>query len=78
MSALGLPQDGFCGNGIVVPYGHETEMIAFGAGSGGACDLRTVNVAGWSIVMEETFSSPQCPGVCEPNPQRQTAARLPT
>ena len=60
MSALGLPQDGFCGNGIVVPYGHETEMIAFGAGSGGACDLRTVNVAGaprMNSIMERWIGS---------------------
>jgi len=31
---LGLPNGGFWGNGVVVPYGHATEMIAFGAGCG--------------------------------------------
>jgi len=65
--ALGLPEGGFCGNGIVVPYGHATEMITFGAACGGVCDLRTVNVASGSIVLDETFSTPQCPGVCQPN-----------
>ena len=73
---FGLPQGGFCGNGIVVPYGHATEMIAFGAGCGGSCDLRTVNVAGGSIVLDETFSSPQCPGVCEPNPAAPDSGSL--
>ena len=31
---LGLPNGGFWGNGVVVPYGHATEVIAFGAGCG--------------------------------------------
>jgi hypothetical protein len=51
--ALGLPNGGFCGNGIVLPYGHATETVAFGAACGGACDLRTVSLAGGSIIMEE-------------------------
>jgi len=66
--ALGLPDGGFCGTGVVVPYGHATEMIAFGAGCGGGCDLRTVSVAGGSLVMDETTSNGQCPGSCTPNP----------
>ena len=74
--ALGLPQGGFCGNGDVVPYGNATEMIAFGAGCDGACDLRTINVAGGSLVLDETFSSPQCPGVCEPNPAAPDSGSL--
>jgi hypothetical protein len=56
--------EGFCGNGIVVPFGHATEMIQFGGACGGTCDLRTVNVAGGSIYIEETFSNFQCPGAC--------------
>lgn len=74
--ALGLPDGGFCGTGIVVPYGQATEMIAFGAGCGGGCDLRTVNVAGGSIVMDETFSNPQCPGSCHPNPAEPDTGTL--
>jgi hypothetical protein len=55
--ALGLPNGGFCGNGIVVPFGHATEMIAFEAACSGDCDLRTVSLAVGSIVMEERGSN---------------------
>jgi hypothetical protein len=58
-----LPE-GFCGSGEVIPLGHATETIDFGAGCGGTCDLRTINLAGGSIFMEETFSDGSCPGVC--------------
>ena len=62
----GCPVDtGFCGSGIVVPYGHATETIAFGAACGGTCDLRTVNVAGDSIYLHESFSNFRCPGACQ-------------
>ncbi len=74
--ALGLPDGGFCGTGIVVPYGQATEMIAFGAGCGGGCDLRTVSVAGGSLVMDETFSNAQCPGSCHPNPAEPDTGTL--
>jgi len=57
--------DGLCGNGIVVPFGHATETILFGGACGGSCDLRTVNVAGGSIYIDETFSNFQCPGACQ-------------
>jgi hypothetical protein len=57
---------GFCGNGIVVPFGHATEMILFGGACGGSCDFRTVTVGGGSIYIDETFSNFQCPGVCQP------------
>ncbi len=57
--------DGFCGSGEVIPLGHATETIAFGAGCGGTCDLRTINLAGGSIFIEETFSDGSCPGVCQ-------------
>jgi hypothetical protein len=60
--------DGFCGNGVVVPYGHATESIIFGGACGGFCDLRTVNVAGGSIYIHEFFGTGFCPGSCQPNP----------
>jgi hypothetical protein len=59
--------DGFCGSGQVIPLGHATETIEFGAGCGGTCDLRTIYLAGGSIISEETFSDPKCPGACQPN-----------
>lgn len=59
------PDDGFCGNGNFLPYGHATETISFGAGCGGACDVRTVTVAGGSIVIhEQAVGVVSCPGVC--------------
>lgn len=60
--------DGFCGNGIVVPFGHATETILFGGACGGACDFRTVNLAEGSIYLDEFFSDGTCPGSCHPNP----------
>jgi hypothetical protein len=60
-------QDGFCGSGVVVPFGHATESIVFGGACGGFCDFRTVNVAGGSIYLDEFFSDPTCPGACHPN-----------
>lgn len=62
--ALGLPNGGFCGNGIVLPYGHATEMIAFGAGCGGGCDVRTISLASGTIVLDEQASNFTCPGAC--------------
>ena len=56
--------EGFCGSGEVIPLGRATEMIEFGAGCGGACDLRTVNLPGGSIVMDEVFTDFRCPGTC--------------
>lgn len=60
-------QDGFCGSGAVVPFGHATESIVFGGACGGTCDFRTVDVAGGSIYLDEFFSDPTCPGSCHPN-----------
>lgn len=68
--------EGFCGSGEVIPLGHATEMIAFGAGCGGACDLRTINLAGGSIFIEENFSNEACPGVCQPNPAEPSSGTL--
>jgi hypothetical protein len=57
--------EGFCGSGEVIPLGHATETIEFGAGCGGTCDLRTIYLAGSSIIAEETFSDGTCPGACQ-------------
>jgi hypothetical protein len=56
---------GNCGSGVVIPYGHATEEIEFGAGCGGTCDLRRVDLADGSIYMDETASNFSCPGACE-------------
>jgi hypothetical protein len=56
--------DGYCGSGEVIPLGHATETIAFGAGCGGACDFRTINLANGSIFILETASDFSCPGAC--------------
>ena len=68
--------DGFCGTGIVVPFGHATESILFGGACGGNCDFRTVNVAGGSIYLDEFFSNGICPGSCHPNPAEPGAGTL--
>ena len=60
--------DGLCGTGVVLPFGHVTETIQFGAGCGdGSCDLRTIYLPGGSIVSNEQFAPGRCPGVCQPN-----------
>ena len=58
-----LPE-GFCGSGVVLPFGHATETIDFGGGCSGGCDLRIVTLAGGTINIEETFSDFVCPGAC--------------
>jgi hypothetical protein len=57
--------DGNCGTGKVLPFGSATETILFGAACGGNCDLRTITVAQGALVLDETFSSPECPGACK-------------
>ena len=56
--------EGFCGSGQVLPFGRVTETIAFGAGCGGGCDLRTVFLAQGTLMFDETFSDFACPGAC--------------
>jgi hypothetical protein len=68
VSTCPVAPEGFCGSGEVIPLGHATETIAFGAGCGGSCDLRTVNLADGSLFLEEAFGDGSCPGVCQPNP----------
>jgi hypothetical protein len=41
------------------PLRPATEMIAFGAGCGGGCDLRTVGITDGSLVVDETLSNGQ-------------------
>jgi hypothetical protein len=67
ISCPGFP-DVSCGSGEVIPLGQATEIVLFGAGCGGACDLRTINLAGGSLVLEETVTSATCPQVCRPGP----------
>ena len=45
--------NGFCGQGVVHPLGSATETIEFGAACGSTCDLRTINLAGGSIIADE-------------------------
>jgi hypothetical protein len=68
--------EGFCGKGWVIPFGKANETIEFGAGCGGACDLRTINLASGSIVTEETFSNGACPGSCQQNPAEPASGAL--
>ena len=66
----GFP-DVSCGKGEVTPLGQATEILVFGAGCGGSCDLRTINLAGGSLIAEETLSDVKCPAVpvdCRPGP----------
>jgi hypothetical protein len=67
---------GLCGRGEVIPYGQATETIVFGGACGGTCDLRTITVAGGSIILNETASNAVCPGVCQPNPGEPLSAAL--
>jgi hypothetical protein len=65
---------GFCGNGVVLPFGHANETIQFGQGidcvantGTSPCDLRTINLPGGSIISDELNPSGSCRGVCQPN-----------
>lgn len=62
--------NGFCGTGQVVPFGQATETIEFGAGCAGACDLRTIELPGGSLVLAEiagsgTGNKPPTPAVTD-------------
>jgi hypothetical protein len=43
---------GFCGHGVLKPFGSVTEMIEFNA-CGDLCDLRTINLANGTIFARE-------------------------
>jgi hypothetical protein len=49
--SLGCPgfPDVACGSGEVIPLGRATELLVFGAGCGGTCDLRTISLAGGHV-----------------------------
>src|SRR5437764_14864962 len=63
----GFP-DVSCGTGEVIPLGHATEIVIFGAGCSGTCDLRTITLAGGSLILAETGGTGTCPQVCRPGP----------
>jgi hypothetical protein len=65
----GFP-DVSCGKGEVIPLGQATEIVVFGAGCGGTCDLRTIYLGGGSLILEETGGDGTCPAgnVCRPGP----------
>jgi hypothetical protein len=66
--SLAFGDGGFCGTGLVVPFGRATETIAFGGGCGGSCDRRTLLMARGSLVLDELFTNGECRGACIPNP----------
>jgi len=75
-SGCAVLPDGFCGGGQVIPFGHATETILFGGACGGGCDLRTINLPGGSVFIDEFFSNPTCPGGCQPNPAEPGSGTL--
>jgi hypothetical protein len=52
----------------VLPLGQATDLVVFGADCGGTCDLRTINLAGGSLIPEETVTNTTRPQVCRPGP----------
>src|SRR5256885_14690101 len=56
----GFP-DVSCGKGEVTPLGQATEILVFGAGCGGSCDLRTINLAGGSPIAQATWTAEEWP-----------------
>jgi hypothetical protein len=54
-----------CGRGVVHPYGLAEETVAFFAGCGGECAIRTINLPQGSIITEETATDFSCPGACD-------------
>jgi hypothetical protein len=58
-----------CGSGEVTGLGQAQDVIVFGGGCGGTCDVRTLTFAdGSTIVMDETESNFQTPGNSQPSP----------
>lgn len=71
----GVP-DVACGTGEVRPLGQATETVVFGAGCGGTCDLRTIELAGGSLALDERASGETCRQVCRPGPLELGRAQL--
>lgn len=57
------PMDGLCGSGEVIPFGHATDTVVFGAGTCAGCDARTIELPQGTLYLDELFSNPTCP-VC--------------
>jgi hypothetical protein len=68
--------DGFCGTGRVTPFGKATDVIDFGVGCDGACDVRTINLSVGTLVLNEVFSDYGCPGSCHPSPASPATGTL--
>ena len=70
-----LPE-GFCGQGLVHPFGLARDIIDFGGGCAGACDLRTLVLPQGTLYFNEFFSDLGCPGSCHPNRAEPISASL--
>jgi hypothetical protein len=68
--------EGVCAAGRVDPYGSATETVEFGVACGGACDLRTVYLPQGTLVLQETFSNPLCPGPSAPSCRQSLSGDL--
>jgi hypothetical protein len=70
-------QTGSCGHGQVNPFGQATEMIVFVAcGTVPECDVRTISLAGGTIITHEIVGPFICRGSCQPNPSQPGVSTL--
>jgi hypothetical protein len=66
-----------CGHGQVNPFGQATENIVFfTCGTNPECDVRTINLAGGTINIDEFPSNFICRGSCQPNPSQPGVGTL--
>src|SRR5437764_11503760 len=77
LTCPGFP-DVSCGAGEVIPLGQASEILQFGFGCGGSCDLRTIDLAGGSLVLQEAANTERCPSAqsCRPGPLEVGSASL--
>src|SRR4051794_41562185 len=68
LSGCPAAPEGFCGFGRLTPFGSATEIIAFGGGGGGSCDLRTITLAAGPLLAAETLSGAARPRASHPKP----------
>jgi hypothetical protein len=52
-----------CGSGEVLPFGHATDEVNIGV-CGDTCNIREIDLAQGSIILQETVTNFSCPGVC--------------
>ena len=52
-----------CGSGEVLPFGHATEEVNIGV-CGDTCNIREIDLAQGSIILQETVTNFSCPGAC--------------